>query len=91
VGSAVCDPHWEEEGERATLLAPALAEYRQVLENCATPGIVRDALRDLEMIRAAGIEGLEPAFKLLQDYADKEMDVGGTRQRGFGDYHLKTD
>jgi tetratricopeptide (TPR) repeat protein len=66
VGSALCDPRWAEEGERAGLLAPALAEYRQALENCAAPGVVRDALRDLEMIRAAGIKGLEPAFELLQ-------------------------
>jgi tetratricopeptide (TPR) repeat protein len=66
VGSAVCDPRWAEEGERAGLLAPALAEYRRALENCAAPGVVRDALHDLEMIRAAGIEGLEPAFELLK-------------------------
>jgi hypothetical protein len=65
VGSAVCDPRWAEEGERAGPLAPALAEYRRALDNCAASGVVRDALRDLEMIRAAGIEGLEPAFELL--------------------------
>jgi tetratricopeptide (TPR) repeat protein len=66
VGSAVCDPRWAEEDERAGLLAPALAEYRRALENCAAPGVVRDALRDMEMIRAAGIEGLEPVFELLE-------------------------
>jgi tetratricopeptide (TPR) repeat protein len=66
VGSAVCDPRWAEEGERAGLLAPAIAEYQRALENCAAPGVVRDALRDLEMIRAAGIEGLEPVFELLE-------------------------
>jgi len=60
VGQAVCDPRWAEESERAGLLAPAL-------ENCAAPGVVRDALRDLEMIRAAGVEGLEPAFELLKN------------------------
>jgi tetratricopeptide (TPR) repeat protein len=65
VGSAVCDPRWAEEGQRPGLLAPALAEYRRALRNCAAPGVVRDALRDLEMIRAAGVEGLEPAFELL--------------------------
>jgi hypothetical protein len=48
------------------LLAPALEEYRRALENCAAPGVVRDALRDLELIRTAGTEGLEPAFELLQ-------------------------
>jgi hypothetical protein len=42
-GSAVCNPRWAEEGERAGLLAPALAEYRRVLENCAALGVVRDA------------------------------------------------
>lgn len=68
VGGAVCDPRWAEEGQRAGLLAPAMEEYRRALENCAAPGVVRDALRDLEMIRAAGIEGLEPVFELLEDY-----------------------
>jgi tetratricopeptide (TPR) repeat protein len=70
VGSAVCDPHWAQENERAGLLAPALEEYRRALENCAAPGVVRDALRDLEMIRAAGVDGLEPVFELLQ-YSDE--------------------
>jgi hypothetical protein len=37
-----------------------------VLENCDAPSVVRDALRDLELIRAAGVEGLEPAFELLE-------------------------
>jgi hypothetical protein len=32
---------------------------------CAAPSVVCDALRDLEMILAAGMEGLEPAFALL--------------------------
>jgi tetratricopeptide (TPR) repeat protein len=65
VGSAVCNPRWAQENERAGLLAPALEEYRRALENCAAPGVVRDALHDLEMIRAAGVEGLEPVFELL--------------------------
>ncbi|MBL7065307.1 MAG: hypothetical protein ISS49_14025 [Anaerolineae bacterium] len=30
------------------------------------PDVVRAALHDLEMIRAAGIEGLEPVFELLE-------------------------
>lgn len=72
VGQAVCDPRWAEEGERAGLLAPALDEYRQALENCAAPGVVRDALRDLEMIRAAGVDGLEPAFELLESAVQVE-------------------
>ena len=37
-------------------------------DNCTDLGIVQDALRDLELIRAAGIEGLEPAFELLEGY-----------------------
>jgi hypothetical protein len=32
------------------------------------PGVVRDALRDLEMIRSAGVAGLEPAFELLTSH-----------------------
>jgi len=66
VGSAVRDPRWAEKGERTDLLAPALAEYRHALEITSAPGIVQDALRDLEMIRAASIEGLEPVFELLE-------------------------
>jgi tetratricopeptide (TPR) repeat protein len=65
-GSAVCDPRWAEAGQRATLLAPALDEYRRALGICAAPGVVGEALRDLELIRAAGVEGLEQAFELLR-------------------------
>jgi tetratricopeptide (TPR) repeat protein len=66
VGQAVCDPRWTEEDERAELLASALAEYDRALGICSAPGVVQDALRDLELIRAAGIEGLEPVFELLE-------------------------
>ena len=66
VGQAACDLCWAKESERADLLAPALEEYRRALEITAAPGIVRDALRDLELIRAAGVDGLEPAFDLLE-------------------------
>ena len=66
VGQPVCDPRWAEKRERAGALAPALAEYRRALEICAAPGVVHDALRDLELIRAVGIEGLEPIFELLE-------------------------
>jgi tetratricopeptide (TPR) repeat protein len=66
-GQAVCDPRWPRAGERAALLAPALAEYRRALEICSALGVVQDALRDLELIRAAGIEGLEPVFELLEE------------------------
>jgi len=53
-------------GDTGFVVAQSLEEYRRELEICAAPGVVRDALRDLEMIRAAGIEGLEPAFELLE-------------------------
>lgn len=66
VGRAVCDSHWIDLAQRTDLLTPALAEYRRALAITAAPGVVRDALRDLELIRAAGIEGLEPAFALLE-------------------------
>jgi len=66
VGQAVCDTRWAEEGERAGLLAPALKEYRRALEICAVLGVVRHALHDLELIRAAGVDGLEPVFELLK-------------------------
>ncbi len=66
VGQAVCDLNWKEENERAELLAPALAEYRRVLEITSAPGVVQDALQDMELISTAGIEGLEPVFELLE-------------------------
>ncbi|MBC8449017.1 MAG: DUF4062 domain-containing protein [Chloroflexi bacterium] len=34
-----------------------------------------DALWDLEMIRAAGIEGLEPVFELLEGYVGEGTDI----------------
>jgi tetratricopeptide (TPR) repeat protein len=72
-GVAVCDPHWKKADKRARLLAPALKEYQRALENCDAPGVVGDAIRDLELIRAAGIDGLEPIFELLQSaLADSE-------------------
>jgi len=70
VGIAVCDPRWADKNERTDLLVPSLTEYRRALENCAAPGIVADARRDLELIQAAGIEGLEPVFKVLKMTAD---------------------
>ncbi len=66
VGQAICNPNWTDESEQAELLAPALTEYRRALETCAAPGVVADARRDLELIQAAGIEGLEPVFKVLR-------------------------
>ena len=73
VGQAVRSPRWAEESERPELLAPALAEYRRALAITAAPGVVQDAIRDLELIQAAGIEGLEPAFELLES-AEYEPD-----------------
>jgi len=52
-GGAVCDPRWVEESQRADLLVPVLAEYRRALEITSAAGVVGDALRDLELIRAA--------------------------------------
>jgi tetratricopeptide (TPR) repeat protein len=66
VGQSVCDPCWAGGSQRANSLTSALAEYQQALHVCAAPGVVQDALRDLELIRAAGIEGLEPVFELLE-------------------------
>jgi tetratricopeptide (TPR) repeat protein len=74
VGQAVCDPRWADESQRPDLLAPALEEYRCALDITAAPGVVQDAIRDLELIQAAGIEGLEPAFELLEN-AEYEPDV----------------
>jgi len=88
VGLAVCGPRWAEEGERAELLTPALEEYRRALENCAAPGVVRDALRDLEMIRAAGVDGLEPAFELLETVSANSLpDAFETRTSRRDEWH----
>ena len=75
VGSAICDPRWAEEGERTGLLAPALDEYRRALDNCAAPGAVGDARCDLELMRAAGVAGLEPVYELLATGATPTSDV----------------
>jgi hypothetical protein len=72
VGQAVCASLWAGEDERAELLALALSEYQRSLEICAAPGVVQDALWDLELIRSAGIEGLEPVFELLRAAEAKE-------------------
>jgi hypothetical protein len=71
VGQAICDLRWVEEDNRVELLAPALVNYQCALEICAAPGVVKDALRDLELIRAAGVEGLEPVFELLEGPLEK--------------------
>lgn len=63
---AVSGPDWTKLEKRTELLAPAWGQYRRALDNCSAQGVVQDALRDLELIRAAGIEGLEPVFELLE-------------------------
>ncbi|MBN1889300.1 MAG: tetratricopeptide repeat protein [Thermoflexales bacterium] len=67
VGQAVCNPGWDaaNESERANLLAPALAEYAWALDIITAPGIVADARRDVGLICAAGIKGLEPVLELF--------------------------
>jgi tetratricopeptide (TPR) repeat protein len=72
VGQAVCDPNWADPTQRNDLLAPALAEYRRALDITSASGVVRDAIRDLELIRAAGIERLEPVFELLEGALDEQ-------------------
>jgi len=74
VGQSVCDPRWSEESKRPNLLAPVLKEYHRALEITAAPGVVQDAIRNLELIQAAGIEGLEPVFELLEN-AEYEPDL----------------
>ncbi len=76
IGQAICDTRWADESQRPELLASALAEYRRALGITAAPGVVQDAIRDLELIRAAGIEGLEPAFDLLEN-AEYKPDLPG--------------
>lgn len=66
LGQAICDPRWIDVTQHTDLLTPALVEYRHALDIISTPGVVRDTLRDLELIRAADIEGLEPVFELLE-------------------------
>jgi len=66
LGLAVCNPHWIDHTRRADLLIPALTEYRRAFDITTAPGAVRDALHDLDLIRAAGVEGLEPVFRLLE-------------------------
>ena len=50
--------------------AKAAAQTRDVAPPwklvCSCPSVVQDALRDLDLICAAGIKGLEPALELLE-------------------------
>ncbi|MBN1137509.1 MAG: hypothetical protein JXM73_13055, partial [Anaerolineae bacterium] len=71
VGQAVSDPRWTRAAARTDLLAAALAEYRQASDVARAPGFVQYALRDLELIHTAGVEGLDPVFELLQSQLDQ--------------------
>lgn len=72
VGQAVCDLGWANVTQRTDLLASALTEYHYALDITSAYGVVRDALRDLELIRAAGVEGLEPVFELLEGVLNEQ-------------------
>ena len=50
-----------------SLLIPVLEAYRRALQITSAPGVIQDALHDLELIRAAGVESLEPVFELLEE------------------------
>ncbi len=79
VGCVVCTPAWAGEEGRAGLLAPAIAEYERALGNCAGCGIVVAALRDLEQMQAAGLEGLDSVMRVLeQGRQAKEKHAAGT-------------
>jgi tetratricopeptide (TPR) repeat protein len=74
VGQAVCSPDWTHANQRSTLLAPALREYQRAIRITAAPGAIQHSMRDLELVQAAGIEGLEPVFDLLES-AEYEPDI----------------
>ena len=65
-GQTVYDQQWANNSQRSTLLGSLLQEYRRAFDMTSAPGVVADALRDLELIQAAGVEGLEPVFDLLK-------------------------
>ena len=66
VGQVFCGERWPEANAQTAMLGHALDEYRRALGDCRVKGVVQEAVRDLELIRAAGIEGLEPVFALLE-------------------------
>jgi hypothetical protein len=70
----VCEDRWGEKPAQRDLLNLVLTEYHRALGNCSAKGVVQDALRDLELIRAAGIEGLEPVFALLESAIEDTRD-----------------
>ncbi len=66
VGQAACVLYGSDEIKPMDLFTPALTEYQRALEICDAPGVIQSAIRDLELIQAAGIEGMEPVFELLK-------------------------
>jgi hypothetical protein len=71
-GQAVCNPTERQIETSSELLTKAIAEYRRAIDTCAAHGVIRDFLHYLELIRAAGIEGLEPVFELLEGALDEQ-------------------
>ncbi len=67
VGKAVCSSGWIEKNERGKLLVPALKEYQRASDICDAPGIIQNALQDLELMHVAGIEGLESVVRFLNN------------------------
>lgn len=65
VGMAVCDSRWAEIDRRIDLLSPAMTEYHRGLEITVAAGIINNVICNLELIRAAGVVGLESVFDLL--------------------------
>jgi tetratricopeptide (TPR) repeat protein len=68
VGQAVCDSNWKEPQRRRQLLAPALTEYVNARHGfpAHAPGMIRIALRDLNLLCTAGKDGLALVFKWLE-------------------------
>jgi tetratricopeptide (TPR) repeat protein len=66
-GQAVSNPTERQNKTSSELLTKALTEYQRAIDTCAAHGVIQDFLHYLKLIRAAGIEGLEPVFKLLED------------------------
>ena len=81
VGMAVCHESWSQPGSREALLSPAENTYRQALSICKARGIIENALQDLELIRSAGIEGLDPVVELLEGYLGVDV-TGGSSNDG---------
>jgi tetratricopeptide (TPR) repeat protein len=73
IGQAVCDPSWMDEGKRHRLLMPALKVYKRALNMCEAPGVIQTVVRDLRLMTDAGVNGLEPAYLLLENAKEDAM------------------